>query len=61
MEKRLTRNVKEKKIMGVCAGVADYYGIDVSLVRIGWEISVLAAGTGALAYAVLSFVLPEGE
>ena len=61
MEKRLTRNVKEKKIMGVCAGVADYYGIDVSLVRIGWAIFVLAAGTGALAYAVLSFVLPEGE
>ena len=61
MEKRLTRNVKEKKIMGVCAGVADYYGIDVSLVRICWAISVLAAGTGALAYAVLSFVLPEGE
>ena len=61
MEKRLTRNVKEKKIMGVCAGVADYYGIDVSLVRIGWALSVLAAGTGALAYAVLSFVLPEGE
>ena len=47
--------------MGVCAGVADYYGIDVSLVRIGWAISVLAAGTGALAYAVLSFILPEGE
>ena len=47
--------------MGVCAGVADYYGIDVSLVRIGWAISVLAAGTEALAYAVLSFVLPEGE
>ena len=61
MEKRLTRNVKEKKIMGVCAGVADYYGIDVSLVRIGWARSVLAAGPGALAYAVLSFVLPEGE
>ena len=60
-EKRLTRNVKEKKITGVCAGIADYYSIDVMRVRVGFAASVLAGGTGAIAYAILSFVLPEGE
>ena len=33
MEKRLVRNVQDKKIAGVCAGLADYLDIDVTLVR----------------------------
>ncbi|MBF1709501.1 MAG: PspC domain-containing protein, partial [Streptococcus sp.] len=43
-EKRLTRKVNEKKIAGVCAGVADYFGLDVAMVRLGWALSFLLAG-----------------
>ena len=59
MEKRLVRNVQDKKIAGVCAGLAKYFNIDPTLVRVLWIISVCALGTGVLAYAVCWFVMPE--
>ena len=36
MEKRLVRNVQDKKIGGVCAGLADYFNMDPMLVRVLW-------------------------
>ena len=59
MEKRLTRDTKNQKIAGVCAGFAKYFTIDPTLVRVLWIISVCALGTGVLAYAVCWFVMPE--
>jgi pspC domain protein len=60
-EKRLTRKVNEKKIAGVCAGVADYFGLDVAMVRLVWAISFLFLGAGGFLYALLWFLLPESE
>ena len=60
-EKRLTRKVNEKKIAGVCAGVADYFGLDVAMVRLGWALSFLLAGAGGFLYILLWFLLPESE
>lgn len=60
-EKRLTRKVNEKKIAGVCAGVADYFGLDVAMVRLGWALSFLLVGAGGFLYALLWFLLPEAE
>lgn len=34
--KRLTRNSREGMFLGVCAGIADYFGIDPTLVRLVW-------------------------
>ena len=59
MEKRLTRDTKNQKIAGVCAGLAKYFDIDPRLVRVLWIISVCALGTGIIAYAVCWFVMPE--
>ena len=59
MEKRLTRDTKNQNIAGVCAGLAKYFNIDPTLVRVLWIISVCALGTGILAYAVCWFVMPE--
>lgn len=59
MEKRLTRDTKNQKIACVCAGLAKYFNIDPTLVRVLWIISVCALGTGVLAYAVCWFVMPE--
>lgn len=61
MEKRLTRDTKNQKIAGVCAGLAKYFNVDPTLVRVLWIISVCALGTGILAYAVCWFVMPEEE
>ena len=60
MEKRLVRNVQDKKIGGVCAGLADYFNMDPMLVRVLWILFTLAGGSGILADDILYFILPEG-
>ncbi len=49
MEKRLVRNVQDKKIAGVCAGLADYLDMDQTLVRAIWILFTLLGGSGILA------------
>jgi phage shock protein C len=57
--KRLMRSSTDKKLGGVCAGLADYLDMDPTLVRVLWVvIGFCAAGTGVLVYFVLWFVLP---
>ena len=60
MEKRLVRNVQDKKIGGVCAGLADYFNMDTMLMRVLWILFTSAGGSGVIAYAILYFILPEG-
>lgn len=59
MEKRLTRDVNNKKIAGVCAGIANYFDLDPTLVRILCIFFCCAAGTGVLAYLIAWAVMPE--
>ena len=59
MEKRLTRDVNNKKIAGVCAGIANYFDLDPTLVRVIWILLVCVAGTGVLAYLIAWAVIPE--
>lgn len=56
--KRLMRSSRDKKLGGVCAGVADYFDLDPTLVRIVWLLAVLCAGTGGLLYIILWIALP---
>ena len=49
----------DRKIAGVAAGVARYFGLDPDMVRILWVLSILFAGAGGLLYLVLWMVLPE--
>jgi phage shock protein C len=55
---RLTRSVTDKKIAGVCGGVAQYFGVDSTLVRFVWLAAFLAWGAGFLAYIVGWIVMP---
>ena len=59
MEKRLVRNVQDKKIAGVCAGLADYLDMDQTLVRAIWILFTLLGGSGNLAYLILWLIMPE--
>ncbi len=52
------RSSTDKKIAGVCAGLADYFDIDPTIVRVVWLLAVLCAGTGLLLYIILWIVLP---
>lgn len=59
--KRLEKSRNNKMICGVCAGIADYFNIDPSIVRVLWAVLALAAGTGVLAYIACAIILPEGD
>ena len=59
--KLLYKSRNNKKICGVCAGIADYFNIDPSIVRVLWAVLALAAGTGVLAYIACAIILPEGD
>ena len=59
MEKRLVRNVQDKKIAGVCAGLADYLDIDATLVRGLQILFTLLGGSGILAYLIFWLIMPE--
>lgn len=59
--KRLYKSSNNKMICGVCAGIADYFNIDPSIVRVLWAVLALAAGTGVLAYIACAIILPEGD
>ncbi len=58
MEKRLYRS-NNKKLAGVCAGIAEYFDIDPTLVRVLWVLFILAGGSGILAYIICAFVIPS--
>jgi phage shock protein C len=58
--RRLRRIVEKKKIAGVCAGFAEYFGTDVSLMRIIWlALLLLPPNVGFFAYIVAWAVLPK--
>lgn len=59
--KKLVRDIKNKKLAGVCAGVANYFGLDVTLVRIIWLVLALMGSLGLWIYLILLLVLPKSE
>ena len=59
MEKKLYRSRKDEKIAGVCGGIAKYFKIDSSIIRLIWALAILCAGAGLLAYIVCAFIIPE--
>ncbi|MBA0088879.1 MAG: protein kinase [Acidobacteria bacterium Pan2503] len=55
--KKLFRSSTDKKIAGVCAGLADYWDVDATLIRVLWLVLTLFTGIGLLAYPMLWMVL----
>ena len=59
MEKKLYKSESDKKICGVCGGIAKYFSIDSTLVRLGLVAFCLLGGSGILAYIIFAIVMPE--
>lgn len=59
-DRRLVRSRRDRKIAGVCGGLAEYSGIDATLIRILFVIIALAGGGGLLIYLALWLILPKG-
>lgn len=57
--KKLYRSETDRQVAGVCAGIAEYFGVDVSLVRLGFVLGTVLGGPGVMLYVVLWVVLPE--
>jgi phage shock protein C len=56
----LMRSTDDRVIAGVAGGIAQHFGLDPTLVRVAWALTLLLGGLGALAYIVLWIVLPKG-
>lgn len=58
-EKKLYKSSTDKKLAGVCGGIAEYFNIDSTLVRLGWVVFSLLGGSGLLAYIIAALIMPE--
>jgi phage shock protein C len=58
--RKLYLSDKDRKIAGVCGGLADYFGIDSTIVRILWALAVMVSyGTGFILYLVFWLIVPR--
>ena len=60
MDRKLYRAEEGKMIAGVCAGLAEYFAIDPTLVRLAWVLFCALGGSGVLAYIVAAIIIPNG-
>ena len=63
MKKRLYRDTNDKKLCGVCSGIAAYFNIDPTLIRLAYALmTIFTTGfPGVIIYIILAFVMPEGN
>ncbi len=59
--KKLYKSNTNKKIFGVCGGLADYFNVDPTLIRLLWAALIFCMGTGILAYIIAALILPEQQ
>lgn len=59
MNKKLYRDEQHKVIGGVCAGLAEYFEVDIAIVRAIFLLALILKGTGVLLYIILWIVLPK--
>ena len=59
MKKRLYRSRKDKMLAGICGGLAEYFAVDPSLVRLACVLLCLYARTGLLVYILAAIIIPE--
>ena len=59
--KRLTRPTGDRVFLGVCSGIAEYFGVDPTIVRLLFVLAIFAGGSAVLAYIVLAIVMPSAD
>jgi phage shock protein C len=59
MSKQLQLSTQDKKIAGVCGGIAEYFDIDPTLVRILWVVVTLMGGAGVFLYIIAWILMPS--
>lgn len=59
MSKKLYKSTTDRKLCGVCAGIANYLNIDPTVVRLLWALITFLGGAGVIAYIVCALVIPD--
>ena len=59
MDKKLYKSQGDRKLCGVCGCLGEFFGIDASLIRLGWIVFCLLGGSGVLAYIIAALVIPD--
>lgn len=59
MKKRLYKIENGKKLAGVCGGIAEYFDVDPTLIRLAWIVFTACAGCGLIAYIIAAIVMPK--
>lgn len=59
MKKRLYKIEQGKKLDGVCGGIAEYFDVDPTLIRLAWILFTAFWGSGIIAYIVAAIVMPK--
>ena len=59
MSKKLYRSNVNKMVAGVCGGIAEYFDLDPTLIRLGWGVVCALGGSGILAYLIAAIVIPQ--
>lgn len=59
MKKRLYKSSTDKKVCGVCGGIANYLDVDPTVIRLIWVIFTLAGGSGLIAYIIAAIIMPD--
>ena len=59
--KRLYRSKQDRMICGVCGGIANYFNIDPTLVRLAFVLIAMGAGSGILAYIIAAIIIPDED
>lgn len=58
MQKKLYRSEDNKMLAGVCGGIAEYFNIDPTLVRVIWAAVSIFGGGGVLLYIIMAIIVP---
>ncbi|MBQ4515220.1 MAG: PspC domain-containing protein [Clostridia bacterium] len=58
MKKRLYKSKTDKKICGVCGGIAEYFDMDSTIIRLAWILFAVFVGSGIIAYIIAALVMP---
>lgn len=58
-KKNLYRSSSNRLLAGVCGGIGAFFGIDPTLVRLGWVLFCAMGGSGILAYIIAAIIIPE--
>ena len=59
MNKKLYKSNTNKMLEGVCGGIAEYFGVDPTIVRLAWVVFCALGGSGIRAYIIAAIIIPS--